>query len=111
MKIKAQVCAGGELESGIWRLVVAGSVRAVLGASDRIADGANKGPNAHRVERRDTGVKPIFGPIFDDVGKRVPRRDGLTLEEEFRRLSDCRVLRRCGSAQPRVSGSRFRPAD
>jgi len=60
MKIKAQVCAGGELESGIWRLVVAGSVRAVLGASDRIADGANKGPNAERVELHGMAVKPIF---------------------------------------------------
>jgi hypothetical protein len=31
-----------------------------------LAGGANKGPNAHRLERWGTGVKPIFGPIFDD---------------------------------------------
>ena len=72
-----------------------------------LAGGANKGPNAHRVELRGAGVKPIFG----EARKRVPGRNGLTLGAEFRRLSDCRVLRRCGSAQPRVSGSRFRPAD
>jgi hypothetical protein len=72
-----------------------------------LAGGANKGPNGHRVELRQARVKRIFG----EGRRRVPEWQGLTLEAEIRRLSDCRVLRRCDSAQPRVSGSRFRPAD